>query len=248
MAKTIVCVGNTSSGKTSAAFPNKKLGIKGLNPSETFFISVQKNELPMKGWKKKYTLFTKENQNGNLLISDNVNVVNSIINFVSNSRLDIKYLVLDDWSYLASNEYFRRSKEKGFDKFVDFGNIIFSTIQTCLKARPDLYIFITCHPEATKNPITGEEMYKIKTIGQTIDSKYTVEGAFNYVLFADSESRETEEETLEVNKYFITQSNGSTTAKTPAGVFDELRIPNDFGYIVDKIEQYENEDDEDDDK
>lgn len=111
-----------------------------------------------------------------------------------------------------------------------------------------MYIFITCHPEATKNPITGEEMYKIKTIGQTIDSKYTVEGAFNYVLFADSESRETEEGTLEVNKYFITQSNGSTTAKTPAGVFGELRIPNDFGYIVDKIEQYENEDDEDDDE
>lgn len=113
MSKTIVCVGNTSSGKTSAAFPNKKLGIKGLPPSETFFISVQKNELPMKGWKKKYTLFTKENQNGNLLISDNVNVVNGIINFVSNSRPEIKYLVLDDWSYLASNEYFRRSKEKG---------------------------------------------------------------------------------------------------------------------------------------
>ena len=40
-------------------------------------------------------------------------------------------------------------------------------------------------------------------------------------------------------QYFLTQSDGSNTAKTPAGVFSDLKIPNDLGYIVQKINDYE---------
>ena len=62
-----------------------------------------------------------------------------------------------------------------------------------------------------------------------------MEGCFNYVLFAGSEINEQSNGEIKVSKYFLTQSDGSNTAKTPAGVFDELKIPNDLGYIVQKI-------------
>lgn len=52
MSKAIVIAGSPAAGKTSSAFPSKELGIKGLNPEETFYITVQKTELPMRGWKK----------------------------------------------------------------------------------------------------------------------------------------------------------------------------------------------------
>ena len=82
-------------------------------------------------------------------------------------------------------------------------------------------------------------MDKMKSIGKIIDEKFNMEGCFNYVLFAGSEISEQNDGTAKVNKLFFTQSVGSKTAKTPAGVFDELKIPNDLGYIVQKINDYE---------
>lgn len=83
-------------------------------------------------------------------------------------------------------------------------------------------------------------MDKMKSIGKIIDEKFNMEGCFNYVLFAGSEISEQNDGTAKVNKFFLTQSDGSNTAKTPAGVFSELKIPNDLGYIVSKINEYEN--------
>ena len=75
-----------------------------------------------------------------------------------------------------------------------------------------------------------------------VDEKFNMEGCFNYVLFAGSEISEQTNGEIKVSKYFLTQSDGSNTAKTPAGVFNELKIPNDLGYIIDKINEYENGD------
>ena len=115
MSTAIAIVGLSSSGKTSSVFPSKELGINGLPPEQTFFISVQKTELPMRGWRKKFTPFNKENQNGNFIKTDQITAVNSLIQHISKNRPDIKYICLDDFSYMLSNEYFRRIKETGFN-------------------------------------------------------------------------------------------------------------------------------------
>ena len=60
MSKAIAICGLPGSGKTSSVFPSKELGVQGLDPEKTFFISVQKTELPMRGWKKKFTTFTNK--------------------------------------------------------------------------------------------------------------------------------------------------------------------------------------------
>lgn len=67
-----------------------------------------------------------------------------------------------------------------------------------------------------------------------IDNMITVEGLFTYVLFTTVINE------LEggVSHKFITQSDGTTTAKTPMGCFDTMLIDNDLQYVVEKINEY----------
>ena len=241
MSKAIVIAGSPAAGKTSSAFPSKELGIKGLNPEETFYITVQKTELPMRGWKKYYTPFNKTNPNGNFVKTDQVSVIMSLLKHISDNMPKIHSVVIDDFSYMMSNEYFRRIKETGFGKYNDIGNIAFQLIQTALNSRDDLTVFIMTHSDTVTNAQTGLPMDVMKSIGKLVTEKFNMEGCFNYVLFANSEVVEGENGPR-INKYFITQSDGSNTAKTPIGVFDSVKIPNDLGYILDKITEYENGD------
>ena len=171
MSKAIAICGLPGSGKTSSVFPSKELGVQGLDPEKTFFISVQKTELPMRGWKKKFTTFTKDNPQGNFVKTDQISVIKGLVQYVSNSRKEINYLIIDDFSYMLSNEYFRRIKETGFNKFNDVGNIAFETIQSALNARDDLFVFILTHSETVTNAQSGMPMDKMKSIGKLVISK-----------------------------------------------------------------------------
>lgn len=67
-----------------------------------------------------------------------------------------------------------------------------------------------------------------------IDNMITLEGLFTYVLFTTrimNENREMEYK-------FMTNSDGSNTAKTPMGCFNSLLIDNDLQYVIDKINEY----------
>ena len=96
MSKAIAICGLPGSGKTSSVFPSKELGIIGLNPEQTFFISVQKTELPMRGWRNKFTNFTKDNPKGNFVKTDQISVIKGLVKYISDTRTDIKYLIIDD--------------------------------------------------------------------------------------------------------------------------------------------------------
>ena len=37
---------------------------------------------------------------------------------------------------------------------------------------------------------------------------------------------------------FITQSDGTTTAKSPRGMFTDLKIPNDIKDVINKVNEY----------
>ena len=101
--------------------------------------------------------------------------------------------------------------------------------------REDLNVCILTHSENIGYALSPN--YKIKTIGKMIDSMITVEGLFTYVLFT-SIIKNTEG----LSEYkFITQSDGTTTAKTPMGCFDELLIDNDLKFVLEQIKKYNSE-------
>ena len=68
-----------------------------------------------------------------------------------------------------------------------------------------------------------------------VDNVITVEGLFTYVLFALIQR----DDDGKPNYLFQTHSDGTTTAKSPMGCFEEDYIPNDLQYVIDKIAEYD---------
>jgi hypothetical protein len=69
-----------------------------------------------------------------------------------------------------------------------------------------------------------------------IDNMITMEGLFTYVLFT---TRLVNDDGI-VEYKFITNSDGTNTAKTPMGCFDSVLIDNDLQYVFNKIDEYNN--------
>lgn len=160
-------------------------------------------------------------------------IIGQILNYINTKRPEIKNVVIDDGQYLMAFEFMDRASEKGFQKFNDLAQKFYSVLKTGIQMRDDLNIIMTCHSE---NIGTADEpMLKIKTLGKMLDSTLTVEGLFTYVLFTEVQRDEDDKP-----KYvFQTHSDGTTTAKTPMGCFDEDYIPNDLGYVLEKIAEYD---------
>lgn len=70
-----------------------------------------------------------------------------------------------------------------------------------------------------------------------LDTVITLEGLFTYVLF----TKVIQDESNNVQYKFITNSDGTCTAKSPMGLFDNRLIDNDLNYVIDTIIKYNEE-------
>lgn len=66
-----------------------------------------------------------------------------------------------------------------------------------------------------------------------LDKMITIEGLFTYVFFTSVINDEGAPQYK-----FITNSDGTSTAKTPMGLFNELLIDNDIQVVIDAIKRY----------
>ena len=137
----------------------------------------------------------------------------------------LKTYIIDDSQYLLVNEMFDKAKDAGYGKFTDIALHFRNLIHFINHQLPDdVIVYFLHHTETDSN--TGK--IKAKTVGKMLDNQLTVEGCFNIVLLCSVEGTE---------HYFITQSDGYTTAKSPEGMFD-LRIPNDLKAVDMAIREY----------
>lgn len=135
-----------------------------------------------------------------------------------------KTYVIDDSQYLMANEFFDRAKEIGYQKFTDIGLHFRNLLQTVIQQTPeDVIVYFLHH---TEEDMSGR--LKAKTIGKMLDEKLTVEGLFSIVLLTVAEGTE---------HYFITNSDGGSTAKSPMEMFD-LKIDNDLRMVDQTIREY----------
>jgi len=111
----------------------------------------------------------------------------------------------------------------------------YSVLKEAMVMRDNLKVCVLTHAENIGDALNPN--YKIKTIGKMIDTMITVEGLFTYVLFTVI-TKDTEGN---IDHKFVTQSDGTTTAKTPMGCFSDLYIDNDLQYVIDKINEYNGE-------
>lgn len=209
MADTLLILGNTGTGKSTA--------IKTLNPETTFIVQCVNKELPFRGFKKKYLL------NKNRLVSSSYKEIGKKLLEINDNE-NIKTVILDDITYLMTNEYMM-TEAKGFDKFNNIAENFYKLINyTKTKLREELTVIFIGHEETDNAGRT-----QMKTVGKLLSEKICIEGMFSIVLntFVNSEGY-----------YFQTQNNGFNTTKSPQGMFEDLLIPNDLSYVIERIKLY----------
>lgn len=186
----------------------KTYSIKNMEPDNIGVFAVEKGLLPFK--------------NKGFKVAKNANY-NMIMQTLKEPKL--KTYVIDDSQYLMVNEFFDRAKDTGYQKYTDIGLHFRNLVHHINQNIPDdVIVYFLHHTEIDSN--TGKS--KAKTVGKMLDNYLTVEGCFNIVLQAVAEGKE---------HYFITQSDGSNTAKSPEEMF-ELKIANDLAFVDNMIREY----------
>jgi len=229
--------GQSGSGKSTS--------IRNLDPKETFIIQTIPKPLPFPKWKTNYPLLDKKTFTGNRYVvfdrgfDDNgdsnkkqyVNSATRIVNIlkrVANERKEIKQIIIDDLQYVMAYEIMARGNEIGYDKYSSVANNFFNIMKQASAISDDLDVVVLQHVEVS------DGITKLKTVGKMFDNQITEEGLFTVVLMTVLTKKDGK-----VDYQFATHTDGSSTAKSPMGLFSADFIPNDLVEVFKAIKAYE---------
>lgn len=195
----VLVLGFSGSGKSAS--------MRNFKADEIALVNVNSKPLPFR------------TQFRSVIKSDNYKEISDFI-----CKQTAKVIVIDDTQYLMANEFMRRAKEVGFQKFTDIGKNFWELVKLIERLPEDTVVYFLSHLE------TGEDgRQKVKTIGKLLDEKITVEGMFTIVLKTVASD----------GKYlFATQTDGSDTCKSPMGLFNQMYIPNDLKMVDETLRVY----------
>jgi hypothetical protein len=189
----VMILGKSGAGKSSS--------LRNLDPLTYSVVEVNGKPLPFKTKKK-------------AIHTDDYAKVSRVLN---EAPTDV--IVIDDSQYLMANEFMRRAREKGYEKFSEIGQNFWNLINEVAKLPAEKIVYFFHHIETDEYGVSKE-----KTIGKMLDDKICLAGMFTIVLLAEKVD----------DKYlFDTQNDGRSPAKTPMGMFSERTIDNDL-VLVDK--------------
>lgn len=236
MARVLV-LAESGFGKSTSLGEIPELGIKGLDPKETFYISATNKGLPFRGWQKQYIHVPKgvPPTTGNFLISNNGDVIRQHIEYFIANRPDIVNYVIDDLNYVMQDYYMDNSLAKGYDVFKNLGFFMNGIFKAAYNIPYDKNFIALMHYEKDSDGFNST--YKAKTVGKAVDQYITIEGKFEVVLYG---KQSIDDQTKKVRKEFVTNYDGQYPAKSPVGMFKDTYIINDLGLVVEKIKEYNN--------
>jgi len=220
--KLIGIVGSTGTGKSTS--------VKHLNPKETYIINVAKKELPFKGAEK---LYNAENKNYKEV--DDANEIARLLKTISEKAPHIKNIIIEDSNYIMGFNMIAKATEAGFTKFSIMARDMVELFREARRLRDDIKVFYFTHPETIED---GGEIvgYKIKTAGKLIDNQIILEGLLTVCLYTYVE--ESKDGTATYN--FITNRFRKYPAKSPDGMFADIKMPNNLQEVVNAIDEYYN--------
>lgn len=220
--KLIGIVGPTGTGKSTS--------VKHLDPKETYIINVAKKELPFKGAEKLYNV-----DNKNYKEVDDATEITRLLKTISEKAPHIKNIIIEDSNYIMGFNMMAKATEVGFTKFTLMARDMVDLFREARRLRDDLKVFYFTHPETIED---GGEIigYKIKTAGKMIDNQIVLEGLLTMCLYTQVD----ENRDGTVNYSFVTNRYKKYPAKSPDGMFTEIKIPNNLQQVVDSIDAYYN--------
>ena len=189
----------------------KSYSLKNLDPNTVGVFNVSNKPLPFKNGKNFRQYKGAAASYGNI--------------YKAFSNPTLKRYVIDDANYLMTFEEFGRSKETGYAKFTEMATHFYSMVQAAIAMPYDVITYFMMHVES------GEDgKIRAKTTGKMISDKLVLEGLFSIVLLTQVDGSDR-------RHYFVTQTDGYTTAKSPEEMFD-IEIPNDLNFVDKTIREY----------
>lgn len=216
----ILIVGPSGSGKSTS--------IQNLPTDKTVILNIERKLLPFRAATNFQNIFIGKNQQIPAFQEYGIEFDKAI------KESKVEYIVHESWT-TYSDELLKRSKliNKGydiynwyFDKAVEF----LDKIKNCegkfniVLGLDELVEFM--HPNGTRTTSR-----RIGVNGQKLEGK--VEKEFTIVLFTEIKKDAAGKHT----HHFVTNNDGTSSAKSPAGMFDIL-IPNDLKLVCDKVKEY----------
>ena len=208
-------MGESGAGKTTS--------MRNLDPATTFYIDCDKKGLSWKGWRNQYS-----EANKNYYRTDEQNKVLSLLKSIDKKpeTQHIKTVIVDTVNGIMVADEMRRSKEKGYDKWLDLACAIYDIVDYALTMRDDVTVIFVAHTQ-TDHDESGYMFTRIKTSGKKLD-KITLESKFPVVLHA---------KVIDGKHVFGTKADNST-AKTPLGAFESNYIDNDIAEVLKVLAEF----------
>lgn len=232
MSNVICLAGLSNSGKSTS--------IKYLDPESTFIISCTNKQLQIPGFRKKYPKVSIDNGKlvGNWYVNNSYVQIEKVLTAISNTRPEIKTIILDDANYLLSNETFATALNKGFEKFSVMAKNYYDLIHHCQNLRDDLLVVFITHVENYGTEI--DPLYRMWTTGKMLTTQINLDGLFSYIIYSERYMDDTEDE---VKYRFKTRTDGNDTCRSVQGCFENKYIEPNLKLVVDTINKFENGED-----
>lgn len=228
MSNLICLAGQSNTGKSTS--------LRTLDPKSTFIISCTNKQLQIPGFRKKYTKVEIKDKKlvGNWYVSNNYAQIGKVLSAVSNTRPEIKVVVLDDINYLLSNETFENALDKGYTKFSVMAKNYYDLLADCQLLRDDLTVVVITHTENYGTDM--DPQYRMWTTGKMLTQQINLDGMFSYIIYSDRYIDDTDDE---VHYRFKTRTDGNDTCRSVAGCFTEKYIEPDMKAVIDRINEFE---------
>lgn len=239
MAK-ILILAKSGFGKTTSYCGREKLGIKGLDPKETYVIQCIGRGVPNAGFKLCPSANIADLAKGNRVQVDTVTGMDrfkrvaDIIEALKKSPY--KNIIIDDFNYLSQDYYMANAMKGGWQTPKDIGygmGLIFDSF----KGFPeDKNLILLAHYEEYKDKNGDSISYRFKSVGSMTDGYITPEGKVDIIMFGkvgyDAENKR-------AIKHFVKEFDGEYPAKDSLGVLDDLpdEIPNDLSIVINKLKE-----------
>lgn len=234
----ILVLAQSGFGKTFSLGNVPALKHKGLDPKETFLISVTSKTLPFPNSSKDYKVCSATKLDGNRYITNNPKGIVWLLKTLSQSK-QYKNIVIDDFNYIMQDYYMEKAKTGSWDTAKEIGYYIgqiFALMDTCTLNNQN--IIVLAHDESVELP-DGRVYHKMKTTGKMVDGYITPEGKFDITLLGKITFDGIEKRI--VREFVTTADETSSSPKSPYGMFKESNIPNDMGLVIDAINAYNND-------
>ena len=230
MSRNALIIAPSGAGKTTS--------VRTLDPQHTFIFNSLKKDLPWKGSAKQYKYLSKDQNGdfvGNMVATTDNRAIIKTLDYINNHMPHIKNVVIDDNTFITAMELQRR-KDESWDKFAIIVQNFLDLVEKSKNLRDDITVFFLHHTKVTGDGVLEDKQVSAMSYGKMLDEKLgSMEAHFTVVLRAAKESEGNE------IKYVFYTKDANSTVKTPLGMFEDEKIPNDLRMVREAIDCYYNE-------